>query len=66
MVITFACCICTKTIGDNGSSLYGDKCNLWVHIKCYNLNFIVYQYLNGMTTLGFVSNVKLSDFHLVP
>ena len=24
-----------------------DESNLWVHIKCNNLNFINYQYLNG-------------------
>ena len=29
MVITFACSICTKTIGDNDDSIYCDKCNLW-------------------------------------
>ena len=28
-------------------TMYCDKCNLWVHIKCNNLNFINYQYLNG-------------------
>ena len=47
MVITFPCSICTKTIGDNGNSIYCDKCNLWVYIKCNNLNFIDYQYLHG-------------------
>ena len=47
MVINFPCSICTKTIGDNDDSIYCDNCNLWVHIKCNNLNFIDYQYLNG-------------------
>ena len=47
MVIIFRCSICTKAIGDNDNSLYCDKCKLWVHIKCNNLNFIDYQYLNG-------------------
>ena len=46
IAITFPCSICIKTIGDNDNSLYCDKCNLWVHIKC-NLNFIDCQYLNG-------------------
>ena len=47
MVINFPCSICTKTIGDNDDSIYCDNCNLWVYIKCNNLNFIDYKYLNG-------------------
>ena len=47
MVISFPCSICTKTVDDNDNSLSCDKCNLWVHIKCNNLNFLDYQYLNG-------------------
>ena len=43
MVVPFPCSICTKTTGDNDDSIYHDKCNLWVHIKCNNLNFIDYQ-----------------------
>ena len=46
MVITFPCSICTKIIDDNDSSIYCDKCNLWMHIKCNNLNVLDYQYLN--------------------
>ena len=47
MVITFPYSICTKAIGDNDNSIYYDKCNLWVHIMCNNLNLIDYQYLHG-------------------
>ena len=39
--------LCTKVIRDNDNSIYCDKCNLWGHIKCNNLSFIDYQYLNG-------------------
>ena len=46
MVITFPCSICTKTVDDNDKSIYCAKCNLWVHVKCNNLNFLDYQYLN--------------------
>ena len=31
---------------NNDDSIYCDKCNLWVHVKCNNLNFIEYQYLS--------------------
>ena len=34
-----------KAFGDNDDSIYCGKCNLWLHIKCNNLNFIDYQYL---------------------
>ena len=37
----------TKTLDDDDNSIYCDKCNLWVYIKCSNLNFLDYQYLNG-------------------
>ena len=47
MVITFPCSICTKTVDGNDNSIYCDKCNLWLHIKCNNLNFLDYQYLHG-------------------
>ena len=45
MVITFPCSICTMASGDTDDSIYCDKCNSLVHIKCNNLNFIDYQYL---------------------
>ena len=45
MVITFACSICVKSTDDKNDSIYFDKCNLWVHIECKNLNYINYKYL---------------------
>ena len=47
MVITFPCSICINFTGDKEDSIYSDKCNLWVHIKCNNLNYIDYKYLTG-------------------
>ena len=47
VVITFPFSICVKAIGDEEGSIYCDKCNLWVHIKCNNLNYIDYKYLSG-------------------
>ena len=66
MVITFPCSICSKTIGDNDDSIYCDKCSCTyqnVHIKCNNLNFIDYQYLNGNDDPWFCLIVTLSYFH---
>ena len=47
MVITFPCSICVIAIGDKEDSIYCDKCNLWVQIKCNNLNYIDYKYLSA-------------------
>ena len=47
MVITFSCSICVKVIGDKEDSIYFDKCNLWVHIKCNNLNYVDYKCFSG-------------------
>ena len=47
MVLTVPCSICVKAIGDKEGSIYWDKCNLWVHIKCDNLNYIDYEHLSG-------------------
>ena len=47
MVITFLCSMCVKAIGDKEDSIYCDKCNLWVHIKCNNLNYTDYKCLSG-------------------
>ena len=64
MVITFPCSICTKTVDANDNSIYCDKCNLWVNIKCYNLSFLDYQYLNGNDDPWFClkCNIKLFSF----
>ena len=47
MAIIFPCSICVKAIGDKEDPIYCDKCKLWVHIKCNNLNYIDYRYLSG-------------------
>ena len=47
MVINFPCSICVKTIRDKEGSIYCDKFNLWVDIKCNNLIYMDYKYLSG-------------------
>ena len=47
MVITFPCRICVKAICDKEDFIFCDKCNLCVHIKCNNLNYVDYKYLSG-------------------
>ena len=64
MVITFPCSICIKAIGDKEDSIYCDKCNLWVHIKCNNLNYIDYKYFcaNGDPWFCLKCNSQLFPF----
>ena len=62
MIITFPSSICTKAVGDNDNSIYCDKCNLWVNIKCNNLKFIDYLYLNENDELWFCLNCNTELF----
>ena len=45
MVIQFPCGICSKAVANNHQALKCDKCNLWIHIKCNNINKQTYNYL---------------------
>ena len=47
MVRSFPYNIWAKSIGDNDDAVFYDNCNSWAHIKCKDLNFIDYQYLNS-------------------
>ena len=67
MVIAFPCSICIKAIGDSEDSIYCNKCNLWVYIKCNNLNYIDYKYLcgNGDPWFRLKSNSQLFPFGFI-
>ena len=45
--LIFPCKICNKNVNDKDHAIQCDICNFWVHIKCHNLNYIVYKYLQG-------------------
>ena len=45
--LIFPCKICDKNINDKDHAIQCDICNFWVHIKCNNLNYIDYKYLQG-------------------
>ena len=47
MVVNFSCSICAEAIGDKDDCVCCDKCNLWVHINCNNLDYMDYKYLGG-------------------
>ena len=36
----FLCKLCPKNVSDNDNAILCDLCQVWVHIKCNDLNFI--------------------------
>ena len=43
----FPCRICEKNVSDKDKAVQCDLCELWVHIKCNNLNYLDYRYLQN-------------------
>ena len=43
----FPCRICIKNVSDKDKTIQCDLCELWVHIKCNNLNYLDYRYLQN-------------------
>ena len=41
----FLCKICAKNVHDKDKAVQCDLCELWIHIKCNNLNDLNYRYL---------------------
>ena len=43
----FPCKVCAKNIQDKDKAVQCDLCELWIHIKCNNLNYLDYRYLQN-------------------
>ena len=43
----FPCRICTKNAHDKDKAVQRDLCELWIHIKSNNLNYLDYRYLQN-------------------
>ena len=43
----FPCKICVKNVQDKDKAVQCDLCELWIHIKCNNLNYLDYRYLQN-------------------
>ena len=43
----FLCKICAKSVSENVKAVQCDLCELWVHIKCNNLNHLDHRYLQS-------------------
>ena len=52
--------ISVKAIGHKEDSIYCDKCNLFVHIKCNKPSYIDFKYLSGNG-----ADVTVSYSHMV-
>ena len=43
----FPCKICAKNVQDKDEAIQCNICELWIHIKCNNLNYLDYRYLQN-------------------
>ena len=43
----FPCRICAKNVHDKDKAVQCDLCELWIYIKCNNLNYLDYRYLQN-------------------
>ena len=43
----FPCRICARNVHDKDKAVKCDLCELWIHIKCNNLNYLDYRYLQN-------------------
>ena len=43
----FPCRICAKNVHDKDKAVQCDLCEFWIHIKCNNLNYLDYRYLQN-------------------
>ena len=43
----FPCRICAKNVSDKDKAVQCDLCELWVHIKCNDLSYLDYRYLQN-------------------
>ena len=43
----YPCKICPKNVQDKDEAVQCDLCELWIHIKCSNFNYLDYRYLQN-------------------
>ena len=43
----YPCRICAKNVHDKDKAVQCDLCELWIHIKCNNVNYLDYRYLQN-------------------
>ena len=58
----FCCRICVKNVFDKDKAVQCNLCELWVHMKCNNLNYLDYRHLQKATSPGIATNVAAQFF----
>ena len=59
----FPCRICTKNVHDKDKAVQCDLCELWIHIKCKNLNYLDYRYLQNYDESWYCIECCSTIFH---
>ena len=59
----FLCRICTKNVHDKDKAVQCDLCELWIHIKCDNLNYLDYRYLQNCDESWYCIECCSTIFH---
>ena len=59
----FPCKICAKNVQDKDKSVQCDLCELWDHIKCNNLNYLDYRYLQNCDESWYCIEFCSTIFH---
>ena len=54
--IKFSCKICENNVTNSEQAIQCDLCNSWDHIKCNDVNYIEYKFLQNSNVLGLVSH----------
>ena len=62
----FPCRICKKNVSDKDKAVQCDLCELWVHIKCGNLNYLDYSIFKTAMNTSIAKNVVAQFFLLAP
>ena len=62
----FPCKICAKYVQDKDKAVQYDLCELWIHIKCNNLNYLEYRYVQNCDESWYCIDVAAQFFLSIP
>ena len=61
----FFCKICAKNVQDSDKAVQYDLCELWNYIKCSNLNYLDYGYLQNCDKSWYSTECCSTIFHFI-
>ena len=62
----FPCMICAKTVPDKDKAVQCDTCEFRIHIKCNNINYLGYRYLQNCDESWYCKDFAALFFPLTP